>query len=819
MARGTLRIYLGAAPGVGKTFAMLNEGTRRTSRGTDLVVGFVESHGRPNTEGAIGNLEIVPRRVLTYAGKRFEEMDLDAILARAPEVVLVDELAHTNVPGSRSGKRWEDVEDLLAAGIDVISTLNVQHLESLNDVVEQITGVKQHETIPDAVVRAADQIEVVDMTPEALRRRMAHGNIYPPERIDASLANYFRPGNLAALRELALLWVADRVDERLQQYLVDHGLEVDGGARERVVVALTGGPGGEALIRRAARMAQRVKGDLVGVHVRSDDRAAAGSMERLAGQRRLLLDLGGIYHEVAAADPGLGLVRFARTERATQLVVGASRRSRWAHLAHGSVITRVLRDAGQIDVHVIATGAQAEPPTPIVTRPHPSLRRRRRLAGLTAAVVLVPALTAVLDALRSHLSLSSVLLVYLLAVVAVAAIGGILPALVTAGAAFVVSDYYFTAPIHSLSMAKGDNVVALIAFVVVAAVVGQLVSRSARRRAEAIRARAEAETLARLSGTLLSEQDPLSALTSNLCEAFRCESIAVLRRDDHLWTVEASAGAGEPALPDAATATVPLGSDTVLTAVGVNLTADDIQVLHAFAGQLALAAERRRLRAEAAAATGMAEANQLRTALLATVSHDLRAPLTSIKAAVTGLRHPDGNLAPSAGQGLLQTIAVDTDRLNNLVANLLDMSRLQVGALDLVEIDVRVDGIVGQAIQTLGDVRGRVVVDVPENLPAVHADPSLLVRAIANVVAHHLDAAHLGGSVRVSGRQVDARVDLRVENDAGPHLASGRESRDSADLGLAVARGFVEAMHGRLVVDESDDGANAVLLQLPARTT
>jgi two-component system sensor histidine kinase KdpD len=819
MARGTLRIYLGAAPGVGKTFAMLNEGVRRASRGTNLVVGFVESHGRPNTEAAIGDLEVVSRRSLAYGGRRFEEMDLDAILARAPEVVLVDELAHTNVPGSRHEKRWEDVAELLGAGIDVISTLNVQHLESLNDVVERITGVKQHETIPDAAVRSADQIEVVDMTPEALRRRMTHGNIYPPERIDASLANYFRPGNLAALRELALLWVADRVDERLQQYLEDHGLEVHAGdARERVVVALTGGPGGATLIRRAARMAQRAKGDLAGVHVRTDDGLSAVSREQLGRQRRLLLDLGGNYHEVASADTGDGLVRFARTERATQLVVGASRRSRWAHLARGSVIARVLRNAGPIDVHVIASDAPAEPEVPIVHRRRPSLSRRRRVVGLATAVVTIPALTVVLDALGHHLSLASVLLVYVLAVVVVAAIGGILPALLTAAAAFVLSDYYFTAPIHSLSLSKGDNDVALVVFIIAAAAVGQLVSRSARRRAEATRAQAEAETLARLSGTLLSEHDPLAALTSNLCEGFRCDSVAVLRRDDDTWTVEASAGAAAPAEPDSATATVPLGGDTVLTAVGSHLTADDAHVLHAFAGQLVLAVERRRLRADAAAATGMAEANQLRTALLATVSHDLRAPLTSIKASVTGLRHPDGRLTPAAGHELLETIAGETDRLNNLVANLLDMSRLQVGALDLVEVDVSVDGIVGEAIQGLGDARSRVVVDVPENLPAVHADPSLLARAIANVVAHGLDVAGPGRSVHIAASHVDGRVDLRVDDDTR-RSSGGDGAGGGAELGLAVARGFVEAMQGRVVVEESSDGHTTVVLQLPAGTS
>jgi two-component system, OmpR family, sensor histidine kinase KdpD len=815
MARGTLRIYLGAAPGVGKTFAMLNEGTRRASRGTDLVVGFVESHGRPNTEAAIGDLEVIPRRSLSYAGRRFEEMDTNAILARAPEVVLVDELAHTNVPGSGHEKRWEDSEELLVAGIDVISTLNVQHLESLNDVVERITGVKQHETIPDAVVRAADQIEVVDMTPEALRRRMAHGNIYPSDRIDASLANYFRPGNLAALRELALLWVADRVDERLQQYLEDHGLEIAAHDTERVVVALTGGPGGDTLIRRAGRMAQRANADLIGVHVRPDDGLSAASRDLLHRQRRLLLDLGGAYHEIASADPGLGLVHFARAERATQLVVGASRRSRWAHLTRGSVISRVLRNAGPIDVHVIATGAPATPAGPIVHRPHPSLPRSRRAAGLAAAVVLVPAVTAVLDAGRDQLSLSSVLLVYLLAVIAVAAIGGILPALLTAAATFVASDYYFTTPVHSLSMSKGDNVVALVVFIVAAAAVGQLVSRSARRRAEAMRARTEAETLARLSGTLLSEQDPLTALTDNLCDAFDCDSVAVLRREGDRWIVEASAGHADPAEPDAATATVPLGNDVVLTALDPDLTADEIHVLHAFAGQLALAAERRRLRADAAAAVGMAEANELRTALLATVSHDLRTPLTTIKASVTGLRHPDGQLTDTASHELLATIAEDTDTLNNLVANLLDMSRLQVGALDPVDVDVSIDAIVGEAIQSLGDAGNRVIVDVPDNLPAVHADPSLLARAVANVIVHGLNGTGPDPSVRISATPVDGRLDLRVDG-AGPGASSRDDDPGRGDLGLAVARGFVEAMHGKVVLETSPDGRTSVVLQLPA---
>ncbi len=306
MKRGQLRIYLGAAPGVGKTYAMLGEGHRRLERGTDVAAGFVETYNRPLTAQLLEGLEIIPRRVMTYRGATFEEMDIDALLARKPHVALVDELAHTNIPGSRNAKRWQDVEELLDIGIDVISTVNIQHLESLNDVVEKITGVPQRETVPDAVVRSAEQIEVVDMTPEALRRRMAHGNVYAPEKVDAALSNYFRVGNLTALRELALLWVADRVEEGLLQYRADHAIEGTWEARERVVVALTGGPEGETLIRRAARIAARaVGGDLLALHVTRSDGLTGANPAALATQRRLVESLGGSYHQVIGDDiPG-----------------------------------------------------------------------------------------------------------------------------------------------------------------------------------------------------------------------------------------------------------------------------------------------------------------------------------------------------------------------------------------------------------------------------------------------------------------------------------------------------------------------------------
>jgi two-component system sensor histidine kinase KdpD len=352
--RGRLRVYLGAAPGVGKSYRMLDEGRRRAERGTDVVIGYVECHGRPRTEEMIADLEVVPRLTRSYRGAEFTEMDVDAVLARAPQVALIDELAHTNVPGGRNRKRWQDVQELLDAGIDVVTNLNIQHLESLNDVVTKITGVPQLETVPDEVVRRADQVELVDMSPEALRRRMAHGSIYAPEKIDAALSNYFRVGNLTALRELALLWVADRVDEALKRYREDHGIGGVWEARERVVVALTGGPEGTTLIRRAARIAARSSGgEVLAVHVARSDGLADASPAELAAQRRLVESIGGTYHQVVGDDVPRALLEFARAVSATQLVLGTSRRNRLSRLMIRGIGETVTALSGDIDVHMV----------------------------------------------------------------------------------------------------------------------------------------------------------------------------------------------------------------------------------------------------------------------------------------------------------------------------------------------------------------------------------------------------------------------------------------------------------------------------------
>ena len=451
----------------------------------------------------LDGLEVVPRRTITYRDATFEEMDLDAVLARRPRVALVDEMAHTNVPGSRNTKRWQDIEELLAAGIDVITTVNIQHLESVNDVVEKITGVRQRETVPDAVVRAADQIELRDMTAEALRRRLAHGNVYAPEKIDAALASYFRGGNLNALRELALLWTADRVEDALQLYREQHDITSTWEARERVVVALTGGPEGETLVRRAARIAARASGgDLLAVHVARSDGLGGANQGALAEQRLLVESLGGTYHQVLGDDVPAALLAFARAENATQLVLGDSRRPTLARLFGPGTATSTIRDSRDIDVHIVThqhTGRGFALPYG-----RGSLSSRRRVRGYLLAVVLPIVMTLVLVPFRGELNLVSDMLIFLLVTVVVALVGGLVPALIAAVAGSALLNYYFTPPLHTLSISEANNALALLVFVSVAMLVSSAVDLAARRTRQAARAAAESRTLANLAGSVLA---------------------------------------------------------------------------------------------------------------------------------------------------------------------------------------------------------------------------------------------------------------------------------------------------------------------------
>jgi two-component system sensor histidine kinase KdpD len=838
MARGQLRIYLGAAPGVGKTFAMLDEGWRRQQRGTDVVVGYVETHGRRNTQAQIRDLEVVPRRTVEYRGSFFEEMDLDAILARRPAVALVDELAHTNVPGSRLAKRWEDVAELLEAGIDVITTVNVQHLESVNDVVEEITGVAQQETVPDEIVRAADQIELVDMAPEALRRRMAHGNIYAPEKVDAALANYFRVGNLAALRELALLWTADRVDEALTDYREAHGISRPWETRERIVVAVTGAPSGGDLIRRASRIASRAHGDLVGVHVRADD-GLDDDQGQLAEHRRLLADLGGDYHEVVGSDSAAALVGFAMAENATQLVLGSSSRGRVSELTRGSVINRVIRSAGPIDVHVISNepppedrGARGGLPA---RRQRPrALTRERRLAGWGLAAAAIPILTTALLLLDDSLNLPAEMLLFLLVVTATAVVGGAWPAITAAIVSSLVVNWFFTPPVHTWTIAEAGNVVALIVFVAVAATVSVLVSAVARRSADAIRARTEAEAIAAVAGAMLDAEDPLSAAVTHLRSTFAIAAVSVLRPDGDGWTVEASSGEPAPTTPEGHVR-LDLRDNAVLVIDGAAIHSDDLRVMSAFLAQVDTAIEHRRLRSDASLAAATAEGDRLRTAILRAVSHDLRTPLASIKASVTSLRQTDVDWTDHDRTELLATIEEETDRLNQLVGNLLDMSRLESGIVKPSLRAVGLEDVVPRALMSLSrdpgsNIRDAVTVEISEELPPVVADAELLERVIANLTMNAVTHARPTDAVpvRIEAGRVGGRVDLRVI-DHGKGLPvrdrqaifepfqriGDGDTGNGVGLGLAVSRGFVDAMGGELTVDDTPGGGLTFTVSLP----
>ena len=838
-ARGELRIYLGSAAGVGKTYAMLNEGHRRAERGTDVVVAFVETHGRPHTEAQIGDLEVIPRARLPYRGTTFEELDLGAVLARRPEVALVDEFAHTNVPGSANEKRWQDVEQMLAAGIDVISNVNIQHLESLNDVVQKITGVPQRETVPDAVVRAADQVELVDMTPEALRRRMAHGNIYKPEKIDAALTHYFRVGNLSALRELALLWLADKVDEGLQRYRAAHDIHGTWEARERVVVALTGGPEGDTLIRRAARIAARsTGGDLLAVHVTRSDGLTGADPAALASQRRLAEGLGGTYHQVVGENVPEALLTFARAENATQLVLGASRRKWLSALLTGpGVSMRTIRESGDIDVHIVTHSEMGRGRG--LPRSQGGLPLRRKLAGYVLAVALAPLLTLCLAALRHQVNLTSDVLLFLVAVISVALVGGFLPAVVAALVGSVLLNYYFTPPIHLFTISAANNVLALIIFVAVAIVVSSVVDGAARRSKQAARASAESELLVTTAGSVLRGQQALAAVLSRVREAFGMESVTLLERDAdqpddrrataRRWVPVATAG--EPPLlsPESADAEVPVTDRLVLALRGRPLAATDRRVLGAFAAYAATALEQERLAAAAEAARPIAAADRMRTALLAAVSHDLRTPLASAKAAVTSLRAKDVQWTPEDRDELLATADESLDRLARLVDNLLDMSRLQAGALAVFPRPADLAEIVARSLDDLGPSGRSVVVAIPEDLPEVAVDPGIAERIIANLIANALRYSPASNPPCLSGSALLDRVELRVI-DRGPGIPEedrnkmfvpfqrlgDTDNTTGVGLGLALSRGLAEAMGGTLEPEETPGGGLTMTLSLPA---
>jgi two-component system sensor histidine kinase KdpD len=767
--RGRLRVYLGAAPGVGKTYAMLDSARRARERGRDVVVGYVETHGRDRVARLLDGLETLPRRALVHRDATFTELDADAVIQRHPETALIDELAHTNVPGSRHAKRRQDVHDILDAGIDIVTTLNIQHLESLSDVVEQITGVPQRETVPDDVVRRAGQIDLVDMSPEALRRRLAHGDVYPPERVDAALANYFRVGNLTALRELALLWLAGKVDEQLTSYRTDHDIAGTWEARERVVVALPGGPEGDTLVRRAARITARTKGaDLLAVHItHADGLSFGGDPADLVRQRTLVEDLGGAYHQVVGDDIPRALLEFARGVNASQLVLGASRRGRLASLFSRGVGMTTTARSGSIDVHMAMHEATRKGPDR--PRSTAALTRTRRLSGWAMTLLAMPLLTAVVALLR--LRLPSEILLFLVLVVGVALVGGMWPALTAAVLGFALLNWFFTPPLHTWTISEPENVLSLAIFVLVAAVVSTVVDVAARRSREAARARADAEVLSTLAGHVLRGESALASLLGRLRQTFGLTSVTLLERADDDWHTVATSG-GPP--------------------VG---TADTDVVIN--------------------------------DRLVPAVGHDLRTPLASAMAAVESLRGTDIDWSDDDRAELLATADESLIKLNRLVSNLLDMSRLQAGALGVTLRPLAVEDVLPHALDDLGPLRERIKGDIPPGLPEFQADPALLERVLVNLMANAVRYSPDGERVLVTASRHGEHVEMRIidrgqgippeahERVFMPFQRLGdRDNHTGVGLGLALSRGLTEAMGGTLVLEDTPGGGLTMTVSL-----
>lgn len=839
---GRLKVFLGAAPGVGKTYRMLDEGRRRAARGKNVVVAFAECHGRPSTEAMLDGLDALPRATRRSGGADVGELDLDLVLTLRPQVVLIDELAHTNAPGGRHTKRWQDIEELLGAGIDVAATLNIQHLDSLSDVVEKITGVPQYETVPDEVVRRADQIELVDLPAEGLRRRMAHGNIFPPEKVDAALSHYFRVGNLTALRELALLWVAGRVDEALRTYRYEHSIGRVWETRERVVVALTGGPEGATLIRRSARIVGLPRahssvptggtplsgGDLLAVHITRSDGLSGSSPAALAEQRQLLERLGGSYHSVVGDDVPAALLDFARAQNATQLVIGASRRGRLRRvLAPRGVGETVDGLSGDIDVHTVNhehAGQGRRWPTP-----GGGLPRSRRVAGPVAGLVLPLLLTLALRVTSGPLALNltSEALLFLLTVLGVACIGGVFSALLASVTTSLLLNYYFIPPIGHFTFAEANIVVAQAAFTIVAVTVAAIVDRSLRLSRRAARATAEAEALTSLAGGILRGDRAVPVLLERTRETFGMDSIELRPRRGE---PERGAVSGPVSGPETKVA---IGDDNLLVLSGRRLPASEHRVLTAFAAHLTAAVERARLAEAAAEVEPVKAANRMRTALLAAVGHDLRTPLAGCWAAVSSLRSQDVDFSPEDREELLATAEESLAKLSRLVDNLLDMSRLQAGALTLRLEPIALTEVLPTALDTLPDSLPQALVHVVtqglETTPDVLADPPLLERVIANLVSNAVRHSPAGRPVTIGASALSGRVELRVI-DRGPGIQitdwerafepfqrlGDTDNTTGLGLGLALSRGLTEAMGGTLTPEETPGGGLTMVVSLPA---
>ncbi|QIK63565.1 sensor histidine kinase KdpD [Leucobacter viscericola] len=845
--RGRLRVLLGAAPGVGKTYAMLEEGRRLVGEGKDVAIAIVETHGRAATAAMTAGLERLPMRTHGHRGIELDEMDLEAVLKRHPQLALVDELAHTNAPGTRNEKRWQDVEEMLEAGINVITTVNIQHIESLNDVVERITGIPQRETVPDEVLRSADQVEVIDLAPQALRDRLSDGYVYPAERIDAALSNYFRLGNLTALRELALIWLADEVDQALLRYRSEHKIDKTWEARERVVVTLAGGLEGETLLRRAARIASRSSGgELIAVHIISPDGLRGNDPAAIAQQRSVVEQLGGTFHQVTGEDVPTALVEFARSVNATQLVLGVSRRSRLSALLTGPGIgATVIREAGDIDVHIV--NHEAAGGGSLLPKIGGALSPKRRIAGFLLALAGGPLLTWALKVMHVPESITSEVLSYQLLVVIVALVGGIWPAVFAALLSGLTLDYFFVDPHHTITINEPRHLVAILLYVTIAIIVSFVVDRAARQTRVARRAAAESDLLQTVAGSVLRGDEAIPALVERTRESFGLDYVRLMEQDRVLAESGGPSesggitdGAGDPE-PDSAaivdgpavpaalpTNVVELEDGASLEMYGPELQASERRLLAVIAAQINAALEHSDLEDAASEVEPLAASDRVRSALLSALSHDLRRPLASAAAAVGGLRAAGGAMSEQDRKELLATADESLQALAKLVTDLLDVSRLQAGVLGITLMPVDCSGAIATALDELEYGPDQVEISLDADVPAVAADPVLLQRVIVNLLLNASRHSPPDKRPRITTSEFDHVVEIRII-DHGPGIPP--ERRDDAfvpfqrlgdtdnstglGLGLALSKGFIEGMGGQLQPEDTPGGGLTMVIALP----
>jgi two-component system sensor histidine kinase KdpD len=861
---GKLRIFVGAAPGVGKTYAMLETGRARKRDGYDVVVAVVETHGRKETEALLEGLEVLPRRRVAYKGQWLEEMDLDAIIARRPQIALVDELAHTNAPGSRHPKRYLDVEELLQHGIDVYTTVNIQHFESLNDVIAQITRVRVRETVPDSIFDRADAVELVDITPDDLIQRLKEGKVYIPKQAERALEHFFSPANLTALRELALRRTAERVDEQLRTQMQARAIPGPWAAGERVLICVSEDPRSAGLVRYAKRLADRLHAPWMALYVEGRRSAQLSEVERdrIADTLRLAQSLGGEPLTIPGSDRRIAddVIAFAQTNNATHIVIGKSSRTRWFEIVHGSVVHDLVRRAGTISVHVIAGETIEGEPIPKKTVRAAEKSPSFDLRAYGAVLLAVAAAVGVGELFWGWLHIENIDLLFLLAVVGIAVRFGLWPSLVVSVLSGLCYNFFFTAPYYTFEIAYPAHVVAVLFFTVVAIVVSNI---AARARVQAVAAMARARTTEslyafsrKLAGVgtiddvlwatayqtaLMLKVRVVLLLPENGTIAVRAgyppEDIldeADLAAAKWAWQNNRAAGRGSDTLTGARRLFLPMRTGSgIIGVIGIDgdkpgplLTPDERRLLDALSDQAALAVERVHLVEDMVRVKRTVEAERLRTALLTSISHDLKTPLASVLGAAGMLRDLSADLTDAQRLDMLATIIDESERLNRFIANLLDMTKLESGAVAPNLLPHDVGEIVGSALRRAARILARheVEVEIAADLPMLQLDAVLFEQVLFNLLDNAAKYARAGTMIRIVSWQEQDFVHLQVlDEGAGIPSAELEQIFDKfyraqkADqvqagtgLGLAISRGFIEAMHGTVSAANRTDRSGAV---------